>query len=111
FQGSVLVISHDRSFLDATVEKIFELDPYSHAINVYHGGYSDFVIEKRKRYDNKMEEYADFPEKKKGMEAWIKKKQQELSVHSSTKGGRQLEAMKKRYEREIIDKSVERPRE
>lgn len=111
FQGSILVISHDRSFLDATVEKILELDPYTHTINTYNGGYSNFALEKKKRYENKMDEYTDFLEKKASMEIWINKKQQELSAHSNPKGGRQLEAMKKRYEREITDNAVEKPRE
>ena len=39
FQGNVLVISHDRTFLDNTVQQIFELDPFQHTIQVYSGGY------------------------------------------------------------------------
>ncbi|MEK7571247.1 MAG: ABC-F family ATP-binding cassette domain-containing protein [Patescibacteria group bacterium] len=111
FDGNVFVISHDRSFLDATVTKIFELDPITHAVIHYTGNYSQFVLQKKKIYEKDLQEYADFVEKKKAMETWIKKKQQELSVHSSPKGGRQLEAMKKRYEREIEKNSLDKPQE
>ncbi len=41
FVGSVLVISHDRYFLDRTVDRILELDD-AH-LTEYIGGYSDYV--------------------------------------------------------------------
>ena len=41
FVGSVLVISHDRYFLDRTVDRILELDD-AH-ITEYIGGYSDYA--------------------------------------------------------------------
>jgi ATP-binding cassette subfamily F protein 3 len=40
FQGTVLVISHDRYFLDRVVERIVELD--EGALTKYLGGYSDY---------------------------------------------------------------------
>jgi ATP-binding cassette subfamily F protein 3 len=41
FNGTVLVISHDRYFLDRTVNRIFELKDAN--ITEYIGGYSDFA--------------------------------------------------------------------
>jgi ATP-binding cassette, subfamily F, member 3 len=41
FVGSVLVISHDRYFLDRTVDRILELDD-AH-LTEYIGGYSDYI--------------------------------------------------------------------
>ena len=41
FNGTVLVISHDRYFLDRTVKRIFELK--DSVITEYIGGYSDYV--------------------------------------------------------------------
>jgi len=41
FNGTVLVISHDRYFLDRTVSRIFALENAS--ITEYIGGYSDYV--------------------------------------------------------------------
>jgi ATPase subunit of ABC transporter with duplicated ATPase domains len=41
FNGTVLVISHDRYFLDRTVERILELKD-AH-LTEYIGGYSDYV--------------------------------------------------------------------
>jgi ATP-binding cassette subfamily F protein 3 len=41
FNGTVLVISHDRYFLDRTVNRIFVLE--NAAITEYIGGYSDYA--------------------------------------------------------------------
>jgi ATP-binding cassette subfamily F protein 3 len=43
FRGSVLVVSHDREFLDRTVQRILYLDPYSRRLLSYPGNYSDFA--------------------------------------------------------------------
>jgi ATP-binding cassette subfamily F protein 3 len=43
FNGTVLVISHDRYFLDRTVNRIFELKDAR--ITEYIGGYSDYVAQ------------------------------------------------------------------
>ncbi len=44
FEGTVLVISHDRYFLDRTVNRIVELE--NGALTEYEGGYSDYVEKK-----------------------------------------------------------------
>ena len=44
FEGTVLVISHDRYFLDRVVDHIVELDEGS--LTEYLGGYSDFQAAK-----------------------------------------------------------------
>ena len=45
FNGTVLVISHDRYFLDRTVKRIFALENAS--ITEYTGGYSDYAAKVR----------------------------------------------------------------
>ncbi len=47
YEGSVVVISHDRYFLDATVNKVFLMENGS--LNIYAGNYTSF-IKKRKKY-------------------------------------------------------------
>ncbi|CAA9552518.1 MAG: Lipopolysaccharide ABC transporter, ATP-binding protein LptB [uncultured Thermomicrobiales bacterium] len=52
YGGAVLMVSHDRRFLDATLNQILELDPETHRLTVYAGTYSDYVTEKeRERVD------------------------------------------------------------
>ena len=42
FDGALIIISHDRYFLDQTVDKIVELD--RERINEFEGGYTDYQI-------------------------------------------------------------------
>ena len=46
FDGPVVVVSHDRYFLDKISEKIFELEDNGHITN-YPGNYSDYIMKKR----------------------------------------------------------------
>ena len=43
FPGAVLVVSHDREFLDRVSDRVLYLDPESHRVQSYPGGYSDFA--------------------------------------------------------------------
>ena len=42
FEGTVLVISHDRYFLDRVVDRVVELD--AGALTEYAGGFSDYYL-------------------------------------------------------------------
>jgi ATP-binding cassette subfamily F protein 3 len=42
YRGAVLVVSHDRRFLDRTVRRILELDPDTRVLREFPGGYSDY---------------------------------------------------------------------
>lgn len=48
YDGAILVVSHDRYFLDKIVTHIYELSHSS--ITKYKGNYSDYLIEKAKRF-------------------------------------------------------------
>ena len=41
YNGAVLVVSHDRYFLDKVVRKVWELE--EHKINIYRGNYSKYI--------------------------------------------------------------------
>jgi ATP-binding cassette subfamily F protein 3 len=43
FNGSILVISHDRYFLDKVVDKVVELNPERGDLVEYQGGYTDYL--------------------------------------------------------------------
>ncbi len=59
FQGAVLIVSHDRAFLDNTVTSILELDPKTQSLRAYAGDYSDYLEHKQKEYDKQYDEYRD----------------------------------------------------
>jgi len=43
FPGAIVVVSHDRAFLDATVDRIVELSEETHRATEFAGGWSDYV--------------------------------------------------------------------
>ncbi|EGQ0292911.1 ABC-F family ATP-binding cassette domain-containing protein [Staphylococcus pseudintermedius] len=70
YKGAVMVISHDRYFLDETVTQILEIDQQQ--LYVYPGHYSNFVIEKEKRILNEFKAYQTQQKKIQKMKAQIK---------------------------------------
>jgi ATP-binding cassette subfamily F protein 3 len=59
FQGAVLLVSHDRTFLDHTVNGILELDEHSHKISFTQGNYSEYLDQKIAKQDKQMHAYQD----------------------------------------------------
>jgi len=55
YKGTVIIISHDRYFLDKVVDRIVEIvDGEAH---LYAGNYSYFLREKQARYESQLEKY------------------------------------------------------
>lgn len=70
FKGSLIIISHDRYFLDKVVNKIWELTPT--LMETYNGNYSDYVIEKQVRFEERMKDYTDQQKELKRMDDQIR---------------------------------------
>jgi ATP-binding cassette subfamily F protein 3 len=59
YDGGILLVSHDRAFLDRTVTRILEIDPQTHAVRDYAGNYSDYVEAKERARDRMWQTYQD----------------------------------------------------
>src|SRR5438876_6892232 len=46
YKGRILLVSHDRQFLNRTVNQIFEIDEHSHHLKKYDGNYDTYVLAK-----------------------------------------------------------------
>lgn len=57
FQGAIIIVSHDRYFLDRISNKILLLDGDSSKI--YHGGYSNYIKEKEIDFEKQLTEYKN----------------------------------------------------
>ena len=57
FPGAIVLVSHDRAFLDRTVGRIAEIDPRSHGIVEWAGGWSDYA---RRRDEARRAAYAHY---------------------------------------------------
>jgi ATPase subunit of ABC transporter with duplicated ATPase domains len=71
YQGTVLIISHDRYFLDSVVDKIVEIEDGKS--NIYNGNYSYYIQEREVRLAQQMEAYKSQQKKIKSMEEAIKR--------------------------------------
>ena len=54
WHGGVLIVSHDRYFLDQVVQDIWEMTP---GLELYNGNYSAYLMQREERYRRIMEEY------------------------------------------------------
>ncbi|MEI7988657.1 MAG: ABC-F family ATP-binding cassette domain-containing protein [Chloroflexota bacterium] len=58
FRGGILLVSHDRIFLDNTVSGILELDAHTHEIRSYAGNYSAYLEQKVSEHEKHRQEYV-----------------------------------------------------
>ena len=70
FDGATVIVSHDRCFLDETVDQIIEID--QKMLHIYNGNYSNFVEEREKRLLVEFEAYKTQQKKIKKMKESIK---------------------------------------
>lgn len=71
FPGTVIVISHDRFFLDNVVTRIIEIDHGK--LNFYQGNYTYYVEEKERRFSSQTEQYRQQQKKIRQLEAAAKR--------------------------------------
>jgi ATP-binding cassette subfamily F protein 3 len=99
WKGAVVVVAHDRAFLDASVEQVWEL-AWGH-LEQYRGGYSEYVAQRAERrarqrflYEQQQEVIAETEE----------------FIRRNIAGQRSREAKGRRKLLERLDR-IERPRE
>ena len=59
FPGAALIVSHDRVFLDRTVERVLALDPLARTIHAYPGNYSDYEQQRELARQKQLAAYWD----------------------------------------------------
>ena len=71
FAGGLAVVSHDRAFLDRTVTRIAEIDPWTGSVREYPGGWSDFAAARELARSKQYAAYADAQEQRREVEALL----------------------------------------
>ena len=71
YSGSVMVISHDRYFLDETINKVIDLEDGE--VCLYHTNYSQFIKEKEEKLLLEFQQYQEQQKKIKKMREAIKR--------------------------------------
>ncbi len=59
FQGAVLLVSHDRAFLDGVATSILEIDQFTHRGRIYEGNYQAYLEQKHYEREQQWEAYTD----------------------------------------------------
>ena len=57
WEGAVLIVSHDRYFLDNTANTIWEMS--SHGVQVYSGNYSAYLLQRQERWEYTQRVYKE----------------------------------------------------
>nr|WP_314099274.1 ABC-F family ATP-binding cassette domain-containing protein [uncultured Lachnoanaerobaculum sp.] len=92
YKGAVIIVSHDRYFLDKLVSKVIDIE--NAEVQMYSGNYSDFSAKKQMLLDAKMKEYLNQQQEIKHQEAVITKLKQfnrEKSIKRAESRQKQLE--------------------
>jgi ATP-binding cassette subfamily F protein 3 len=59
YPGAILLISHDRDFMDAIVENVVEIDPDAAELISYTGNYTAYLEQRQARYEQKVQAYRN----------------------------------------------------
>lgn len=102
YNGAVLIVAHDRYFLDKIVSKIIELD--NGVATVFSGNYTDYAAKKAILRNMKLKEYLNQQREIKHQEDVITK----LKQFNSEKSIKRAESREKKLDKiEIVDKPQE----
>ncbi len=59
YPRAALIVSHDRAFLDRTVQRVLYLDPVSRTLRAYPGGYSAFAAARAQEREQQLATWKD----------------------------------------------------
>ncbi len=59
YSGAILMISHDRDFMDTIIETVVEIDPDAAQLVSYSGNYTAFLEQREKRFDQQTQAYRN----------------------------------------------------
>lgn len=101
YKGTLLMISHDRYFLDQLVTRIFEI--HNQTLYSYNGNYSAFVIQREENEEIETRKYENYQDEV---------KRQEEIIRQLKSFGREKSVKRARSREKLLDKmeTVERPR-
>lgn len=94
YTGAVVIVSHDRYFLDKTVDTVYEIS--RHQSKKYHGNYSAYLKQKAADYEQEMKEFEKQQSEIKRMEDFVQKNLVRASTTKRAQSRRkQLEKMER----------------
>jgi ATP-binding cassette subfamily F protein 3 len=106
YKGAALIVSHDRTFLDQTVNAILDLEPGTHSVTKYTGNYSDYIETWERNREKQMNAWRDQQAEIRRVRQDIERtKNQALSVELTTTPG---QPGVRRYAKKVAKKAGSR---
>ena len=100
WNGAVVIVSHDRYFLDQTARVIWEMTP---ALEVYRGNYTAYLHQREERYTRRLAEY-------KAQTEFIEKQEDYIRKNLGTQNNNQARGRQRRLERLLEDSRLTAPK-
>ena len=85
-EGGLVVVSHDRELLDRVVTRIVEVDPWTHGIREWAGGWSDYAERRALERQRQYERFADAQDRRRHVEELLQKRKSEAGAHGDSMG-------------------------
>jgi ATPase subunit of ABC transporter with duplicated ATPase domains len=112
-RGSVVVVSHDREFLDRTVTRIVELEEGRQRVREWAGGWSEYEAARSRAREKQYRHYEDAQERRRDVESLLRARRGQARAHGKGAGRRGTHAlsMKVRQAERMLDRvdRVEKP--
>lgn len=108
YKGSVIIVSHDRFFLDKTIQKVIELE--SGKTKIYFGNYTDFIIQKENEEVKEFQIYKVQQRKFDEMEKAIKRLKEWGKMADNPTFFRRAKAIQSNLDR-LRENAIEKPKE
>ena len=99
WDGAVMLVSHDRYFLDRTVSVVWEMTP---SLEVYRGNYSAYLKQREARYERQLKEYE-------AQQEFIAKEEDYIRRNIAGQNTRQAQGRRTRLERLLNDARLAPP--
>ncbi|MEB6197136.1 ABC-F family ATP-binding cassette domain-containing protein [Mammaliicoccus sciuri] len=101
FKGAIVIISHDRYFLDKIVNQVYDVALGS--VKKYVGNYSKFLKERDEHYEKVMAEYERQQSEIKKLETFVEKNITRASTSGMAKSRRKVLERMERIEKPRLD--------
>jgi ATP-binding cassette subfamily F protein 3 len=97
--GAMIIVSHDRFFLDQVATSIYEMTP---ALETYRGNYSAYLVQRTERYARRLAEYE-------AQQEFIQKEDDYIRRNIAGQNTRQAKGRRKRLERMLEEAKITPP--
>lgn len=101
FKGAIVIISHDRYFLDKIVTQIYDVALGD--VKRYVGNYEQFIEQRDKYYESRMQEYERQQDEIKRLETFVEKNITRASTSGMAKSRRKTLEKMERIDKPMLD--------